>query len=92
MYNFFLLILSRLISALRCTIPTHFQALRVCPGVASTYASLGLVQSHLGDYQEAIVSLHKALSLQKDHTIAASLLSNLMHQIVANSSGFEGTL
>ncbi|KAB7499595.1 Cell division cycle protein 16-like protein [Armadillidium nasatum] len=64
-------------------------ALRVCPGVASTYASLGLVQSYLGDYQEAIVSLHKALSLQKDHTVAVSLLSTLMNQVVSNSSVFE---
>ncbi|KAL7632928.1 UNVERIFIED_CONTAM: hypothetical protein RMT77_016755 [Armadillidium vulgare] len=67
----------------------HQQALRVCPGVASTYASLGLVQSYLGDYQEAIVSLHKALSLQKDHTVAVSLLSTLMNQVVSNSSVFE---
>lgn len=66
------------------------QALRLCPGVASTYSALGLVQALVGDYEAAVVSLHKALSLHRDHTTATTLLNAVMEQLTAQTPTFQG--
>ncbi|KAG0719160.1 Cell division cycle protein 16 [Chionoecetes opilio] len=68
----------------------HQQALRLCPGVASTYSALGLVQALVGDYEAAVVSLHKALSLHRDHTTATNLLNTVMEQLMAQTPAFQG--
>ncbi|KAK8395649.1 hypothetical protein O3P69_005634 [Scylla paramamosain] len=68
----------------------HQQALRLCPGVASTYSALGLVQALVGDYEAAVVSLHKALSLHRDHTTATTLLNTVMEQLTAQTPTFQG--
>ena len=39
------------------------------------YSALGLVQALTQDYEGAVLSLHKALSLQRDATAATTLLS-----------------
>ncbi|CAL4144144.1 unnamed protein product, partial [Meganyctiphanes norvegica] len=68
----------------------HQQALRLCPGVWSTYSALGLVQALLGDYEAAVVSLHKALSLHRDDTTATTLLTTVMDQLMSQTPAFQG--
>ncbi|XP_042887701.1 cell division cycle protein 16 homolog [Penaeus japonicus] len=68
----------------------HQQALKLCPGVSSTYSALGLVQSLLGDYEAAVVSLHKALSLHRDDTTATTLLTTVMDQLMTQTPAFQG--
>ncbi|KAK8720256.1 hypothetical protein OTU49_013471 [Cherax quadricarinatus] len=68
----------------------HQQALRLCPGVSSTYSALGLVQSLLGDYEAAVVALHKALSLHRDDTTATTLLTTVMEQLMTQTPAFQG--
>ncbi|XP_068240729.1 cell division cycle protein 16 homolog [Palaemon carinicauda] len=68
----------------------HQQALWLCPGVSSTYSALGLVQSLLGDYEAAVVSLHKALSLHRDDTTATTLLTTVMDRLMSQAPAFQG--
>ncbi|KAK3888761.1 hypothetical protein Pcinc_007234 [Petrolisthes cinctipes] len=68
----------------------HQQALRLCPGVSSTYSAMGLVQSLLGDFEGAVVSLHKALSLSRDDTTATTLLTTVMEQLMTQTPAFQG--
>ena len=58
--------------------------------MASTYSALGLVQALVGDYEAAVVSLHKALSLHRDHTTATTLLHTVMEQLTAQTPTFQG--
>ena len=68
----------------------HHQALKVCPGVASTYSDIGLVQALLGQYEDAVVTLHKSLSLNREQTTATGLLSTVMEQLTSQTPTFQG--
>lgn len=51
---------------------------------------MGLVQSLLGDFEGAVVSLHKALSLSRDDTTATTLLTTVMEQLTTQTPAFQG--
>lgn len=58
--------------------------------MSSTYSAMGLVQSLLGDFEGAVVSLHKALSLSRDDTTATTLLTTVMEQLTTQTPAFQG--
>ena len=66
------------------------QALSVCPSVAATYSDIGLVQALMGHYEDAVITLHKALSLHRDQTTATTLLNAVMEQITVQNPAFQG--
>ena len=49
----------------------------------------GMVMSHMGDYQSAILHLEKALSIDPNHRWAANVLSNVHLEIAFMNGDFE---
>jgi len=63
------------------------------PDNASAYTALGLVQQYAGEYNEAIESYHKALSIQRDDALAAEWLQLALQEALLGDTtiGVPGT-
>jgi tetratricopeptide (TPR) repeat protein len=54
------------------------EALRLCPEISSTCVSLGLAYQLLGDNDNAVGALHRALEVQPNHALANEMLKEAM--------------
>ena len=59
----------------------HRKALSIAPRSAATYSAVALAYCYLGNFKEAIVYLHRCLSLRQDDTFAGPLLENVLSQM-----------
>uniref|UniRef100_A0A2P2I516 Cell division cycle protein 16 homolog n=2 Tax=Hirondellea gigas TaxID=1518452 RepID=A0A2P2I516_9CRUS len=66
----------------------HYEALRLLPSEASTYTAIGFCLGLQGELEEAIEALHNSLSLHRDQTVAATLLSTFMDQLAVTEQPF----
>jgi len=51
------------------------------PTEAGSFTAIALCYGALGQYDDAVVAVHNSLALQRDQTVATSLLNSLMELI-----------
>ncbi len=67
----------------------HQQALVLQPLSASTFSSIGFVQTLMGKYYDAVESFHKALGLRREDAFSTTMLNNVVEHLVSDMTPFD---
>ncbi|KAF2354115.1 Tetratricopeptide-like helical domain [Trinorchestia longiramus] len=78
----------RKLNKLKMALHYHYQAVMLQPCEASSFTGIALCQALLGNLEDAIEALHKSLSIQRDQTVAITLLTTLMEQMASSDAVF----
>ncbi|XP_018025155.1 cell division cycle protein 16 homolog [Hyalella azteca] len=78
----------RKLGKIQLALQYHSQAVMLSPSEAICHTGMALCHALLGEHEAAVDALHVSLSLQRDQTVATTLLTLLMERMAATQTVF----